>query len=129
MPSQSYHGLVVRRVDERKRVFKYTPKGCKNQIVTAGRLLAVLDMRPSTTRNTTNNQDSILTASSTTTLVQRPYFSQNTNPKITNKSRHLLTQPRACCIFIYPDEVIFPILSTSYDSNQSAQDIYDYACS
>ena len=30
-------------------VFEYVRKGAKNQIVTAGHLLAVLDMRPSTT--------------------------------------------------------------------------------
>ena len=32
-------------------LFEYTPKVCKNQIVTAGRLLTVLDMRHSTASN------------------------------------------------------------------------------
>ena len=32
-------------------MFEYTPKVCKSQIVTAGRLLTVLDMRPSTASN------------------------------------------------------------------------------
>ena len=52
-------------------------KGCKNQIGTAGRLLAVLDMRPSTTSNTTSNEATLLTAPSTTTLVLGPYLFPN----------------------------------------------------
>ena len=32
----------------KKCMFEYTPKMCENQIVPAGRLLTVLDMRPST---------------------------------------------------------------------------------
>ena len=32
-------------------MFEFTPKVCENQIVTAGRLLTVLDMRPSTASN------------------------------------------------------------------------------
>ena len=60
---------------QKKVVFKYMPKGCKNQIVMAGHLVAILDMRTSTMSNTMNNQDSILMAPSTTTLVQGPYFS------------------------------------------------------
>ena len=67
--SQSHYGLVGLYVYEQKGVFKYTPKGCKNQIVTAGRLLTVLDMRPSTTSNTTSNQDPKFTAPSSYTLV------------------------------------------------------------
>ena len=66
--SQSHYGLVGRYVYKRKGVFKYTPKGCKNQIVTAGRLLAILDMRPSTTINPTSNQDPKFTAPSNYTL-------------------------------------------------------------
>ena len=42
--------------------FEYTPKGCKNQIVTARPPHAVLDMRPSTTNNPTSNQDTKFTA-------------------------------------------------------------------
>ena len=72
-----------------QRLFKYAQKGCKNQIVTAGRLLAVLDMRPSTTINGA----ALLTAPSTSTLVQGPYLIPT---KITNKPRHLLTPPWAC---------------------------------
>ena len=41
-----------------KGVFKYTVKVCKNQIVTAGRLVTVLDMRPQTRGTLTNNNDS-----------------------------------------------------------------------
>ena len=52
-------------------------KGCKNQIVTASRLLAVLDMHPSTTSNTTSNKAALLTAPSTTTLVPGPYLVPN----------------------------------------------------
>ena len=43
-----HHGMVELPVYEWKGVFKYQQKGCKNQIVMAGRLLAVLDMHPST---------------------------------------------------------------------------------
>ena len=45
-----YDGVIVKALSSWRHcnVFKYTQKGCKNQIVTAGRLLAVLDMRPST---------------------------------------------------------------------------------
>ena len=39
------------------RMFKYTSKVCKNQIVTASHPHTVLDMRPSTTNNPTSNQD------------------------------------------------------------------------
>ena len=46
--SPIHHGMVGPHVYEWKGVFESLPKGCKNQIVTAGRLLAVLDMRPST---------------------------------------------------------------------------------
>ena len=67
--SQSHYGLVGRYVCKRKGVFKYTPKECKNQIVTAGRLLAVLDMRYSTMSNPTSNQDPKFTAPSNYTLV------------------------------------------------------------
>ena len=70
-------------------LFKYTPKGCKNQIVMAGRLLATLDTRPSTTSITTNNQDSIRMAPSTTTLVQGPYFS----PKYQSEDRQQAQTP------------------------------------
>ena len=38
-------------------VFKYTVKVCKNQIVTASRLVTVLDMRPQTRGTLTNNND------------------------------------------------------------------------
>ena len=58
-------------------LFKYMQKGCKNQIVMAGRLLTVLDMRPSTMSNTTSNEAALLTAPSTTTLVQGPYLFPN----------------------------------------------------
>ena len=49
-------------------------KRLQNQIATAGRLLAVLDMRPSTTSKTTSNEASLLTAPSTLTLVPGPYY-------------------------------------------------------
>ena len=62
-------------------VFKYTKKGCKNQIVTAGRLLTILDMCPSTTSNTTSNKDPKLMAPSTYTLVQGPIL----GPKLTTQ--------------------------------------------
>ena len=58
-------------------VFKCMPKGYKNQIVTAGRLLAVLDMRPSTTIKTTNNEASLLTAPPNLTVVPGPYLFPN----------------------------------------------------
>ena len=67
--SQSHYGLVGLYVYEWMGVFKYTPKGCKNQIVMAGCLLTVLDMSPSTTSNTTSNQDPKFTAPSNYTLV------------------------------------------------------------
>ena len=52
-------------------------KGWKNQIVMAGHLLTVLDMRPSTTSNTTSNEATLLMAPSTTTLVPGPYLVPN----------------------------------------------------
>ena len=71
--SPIHHGLVGPHVYEWKGVFEYLPKGCKNQIVTAGRLLAVLDMRPSTTIKGA----ALLTAPSTSTLLQGPYLIPN----------------------------------------------------
>ena len=50
-------------------LYQYTPKVCKNQVVTAGCLLTVLDMRPSTTNNPTRNNDPKFTASPNSTLV------------------------------------------------------------
>ena len=38
-------------------MFKYTPKVCKNQIVTAGRLVTALDMRPQPRVTLTNNNN------------------------------------------------------------------------
>ena len=49
--------MVGRHDYERKGVFKYTMKVCKNQIVTAGRLVTVLDMRPQPRGTPTNNND------------------------------------------------------------------------
>ena len=37
-------------------LFEYSQKGCKKQIVTAGRLVTVLDMRPSTTNTLTTKR-------------------------------------------------------------------------
>ena len=50
-------------------LFENTQKVCKNQVVTAGCLLTVLDMRPSTTNNPTSNNDPKFTASPNSTLV------------------------------------------------------------
>ena len=51
------------------RVFKYSLKECKNQFVTAGRLVTVLDMRPSTTNTLTNKRATKITAHIKTTLL------------------------------------------------------------
>ena len=67
--SKSHDGMVGHNVYKWKGVFKYTPKVCKNQVVMAGRLLTVLDMRPSTTNNPTSNNDPKFTASPNSTLV------------------------------------------------------------
>ena len=79
-------------------LFKYTPKGCKIQIVMAGRLLTVLDMRPSTTNNPTSNQDPQFTPPPKATLVWGPYSNPKWPLKIANKPRHPLTSLQACCI-------------------------------
>ena len=44
-------------MSSRVKLFKYTMKVCKNQIVTAGRLVTVLDMRPQPRGTPTNNND------------------------------------------------------------------------
>ena len=41
----------------------------QNQFVTAGRLIAVLDMRPGTTNTTTTKRAALLTAPATPTLI------------------------------------------------------------
>ena len=61
--------MVGRTAYERKGVFKCAPKVSKNQFVTAGRLIAVLDMRPVTTNTTTTNRAALLTAPATPTLI------------------------------------------------------------
>ena len=68
-PTSMEQARVVGQNGHLSLLFKYTPKGCKNQIVTAGRLLAVLDMCPSTTSNPMSNQDPKFTAASNYTLV------------------------------------------------------------
>ena len=57
-------------------VFKYTQQVCKFQIVTTGRLLATLDIRPNhrlshltTDSHTTTNRAALLTAPETATLI------------------------------------------------------------
>ena len=58
-------------------VFKYARKGCKNQIVTAGRLVTVLDMRPSTTNTLTTKRATKITAHCKLTLLWITYANPN----------------------------------------------------
>ena len=86
--TQSHDGLVGHYVYEQKGVFKNTTKGCKNQIVMAGRLLIVLDMCPSTTNNPTNNNDPKFT-------VHELYASMETilDPKLTSQDHKQAQTP------------------------------------
>ena len=58
-------------------VFKYSRKGCKKQIVTAGRLVTVLDMRPSTTNTLTTKRATKITAHCKRTLLWIAYANPN----------------------------------------------------
>ena len=64
--------MVGLTVCGRKGVFKCTPKGYKNQKVTAGRLLAVLDIRPSTTIQPTSNEADSLKSHTNTGTIRVP---------------------------------------------------------
>ena len=80
------------------RVFQYAAKVCKIQFVTASRPHAVLDMRPSTTNNSTSNQDPKFTALTKSTLVSGPYLIPNSHHKIAHKPRPSVIQLWACCV-------------------------------
>ena len=76
------HILIIRNaihIDsmENNLMFKYAPKGCKTQIVTAGRLVTVLDMRPSTTNTRTTKRANKITAHCKLTLLWITYANPN----------------------------------------------------
>ena len=75
-------------------VFKYSPKGCKNQFVTAGRLVTVLDMRPSTTNTITTNRATKITAHCKLTLLWISYSNPNSLGTRANEPRRSLPQLR-----------------------------------
>ena len=81
-----------------KEVFQYAAQVCKMQFVMASRPHAVLDMRPSTTNNSTSNQDHEFTALTRSTLVSGPYWIPNEHHKIANKPRPSVIQLWACCV-------------------------------
>ena len=75
-------------------LFKYSTKGCKNQFVTAGRLVTVLDMRPSTTNTITTNRATKITAHCKLTLLWISYSNPNSLGTRANESRRSLPQQR-----------------------------------
>ena len=75
-------------------VFKYSSKGCKNQFVTAGRLVTVLDMRPSTTNTITTNRATKFTAHCKLTLLWISYSNPNSLGTWVNEPRRSLPQIR-----------------------------------
>ena len=80
------------RVQHFNRVlFKYSPKGCKTQFVTAGRLVTVLDMRPSTTNTITTNRATKFTAHCKLTLLWILHESEL--PRHLGKRAQTLTAP------------------------------------
>ena len=72
-------------------LFKYSPKGCKTQFVTAGRLVTVLDMRPSTTNTITTNLATKFTAHCKLTLLWILHESEL--PRHMGKRAQTLTAP------------------------------------
>ena len=85
-------GEVVRRICIGDTImFKYSPKGCKTQFVTAGRLVTVLDMRPSTTNTITTNRATKFTAHCKLTLLWILHESEL--PRHMGKRAQTLTAP------------------------------------
>ena len=118
-------------------MFEYATKLCKIQFVTASRPCDVLDIRPSTTNNSTNNQDPQLTALTSPTLVSGPYWVPNEQQKIAIKPRRsykdskqaqTLGEPTMGLLHPpYYAKVIIPRHSADNDLNESAPVIHEYA--
>ena len=104
----------------------------------ASRLHTVLDMRPSTTNNSTSNQDPKFTAPASPTLVSGPYWTPNEHQKIANKPRRsskdsqqaqaLGEPPMGFLHRPYYAKVIMPKYMTGNDLNESATVISEHAC-
>ena len=119
-------------------MFEYATKVCKIQFVVASRPCAVLDMRPSTTNNSTSNQDPKFTALTSPTLVLGPSWIPNEHQKIANKPRRssqdskqaqtLGEPPMGLLHPPYYAKVIMPKYSANNDLNEGALVIHEYAC-
>ena len=131
--------MVGRHAYEQKVVFQYSTKGCKSQIVTAGRLVTVLDMRPSTTNTITTNRATKITAHCKLTLLWISYSSPNYLGKMANEPRRSLPQLRnqaqtlnATTMGLRQSKYAEPghhaqSHRPSMTPNQSAKDIHKYA--
>ena len=111
----------------------------KNQIVTAGRLVTVLDMRPSTTNTLTTNRATKITAHCKLTLLWISYSNPNSLGTRANEPRRSLPQLRKQAQTV--NATTTGVLHSNYAEpghhaqsqrpsmtpNQSAKDIHKYA--
>ena len=104
----------------------------------ASRLHTILDLRPSTTNNSTSNQDPKFTAPTSPTLVSGPYWIPNEHQKIANKPRRSSQDSKQAQTLgepplglLHPQcyaKVIMTKYAAGNDLNESAPVIHQYAC-
>ena len=122
-----------------QQLFKYSPKGCKNQFVTVGHLVTVLDMRPSTTNTIKTNRATKITAHCKLTLLWISYSNPNSLGTRANEPRRSLPQLRkqaqtinATTTGVWHSNYAEPGHDAqshrpSMTPNQSTEDIHKYA--